>query len=543
MLRALMLKRQIDGAKKELEALRAKEEGFAKREAELESDIEEVETAEQEEAVKDEIEKFEAEKTENAEAQKELEERVAGLESELADVESKAEQAVAPEVPVEPVVARAKEDFIPMTKRDKMFGSTVQERDALFQREEVQAWIGEVRSAIKEKRALTNVGLTIPKVFLGVLRQNIDQWSKLYKHVNVRQISGDGREVIMGAYPEAVWTEACGILNELDLGFADVEVGSYKLGGFFTVCNAVLEDSDLDLAAELITALGQAIGKALDKAILFGTGTKMPLGFFTRLAQTEQPADYPANARPWVDLHQSNVKVIGASSASEGIALFKSFVKHAAAAKGKYSRGAKVWAMNEKTYTHFKAEAMSVNAAGAIVSGFDGRMPVEGGIVEVLDFIPDDMVFGGYLDLYLLAERSATKFAQSEHYKFVEDKTVIKGTARYDGVPVIAEGFVAIGINNTTPSAGSISFVADDANTVQGITINKTVVSVVKDHTVQLKAVTSPVEGTITWATSDDTYATVDTTGKVTGVAAGSATITATCNGVVASCDVTVTAS
>lgn len=542
MLRALMLKRQIDGAKKELEALREKEEGFAKREAELASDIEEVETAEQEEAVKDEIEKFESEKAENAEAQKELEERVAGLESELADVESKAEQAVAPEVPVEPE-ARTKEDYIPMTKRDKMFGSTVQERDALFQREEVQAWIGEVRSAIKEKRALTNVGLTIPKVFLGVLRQNIDQWSKLYKHVNVRQISGDGREVIMGAYPEAVWTEACGILNELDLGFADVEVSSYKLGGFFTVCNAVLEDSDLDLAAELITALGQAIGKALDKAILFGTGTKMPLGFFTRLAQTEQPADYPANARPWVDLHQSNVKVIGASSASEGIALFKSFVKDAAAAKGKYSRGAKVWAMNEKTYTHFKAEAMSVNAAGAIVSGFDGRMPVEGGIVEVLDFIPDDMIFGGYLDLYLLAERSATKFAQSEHYKFVEDKTVIKGTARYDGVPVIAEGFVAIGINNTTPSAGSISFVADDANTVQGITINKTAVSVVKDHTVQLKAVTSPVEGTITWASSDETYATVDTTGKVTGEAAGSATITATCNGVVASCVVTVSAS
>lgn len=542
MLRALMLKRQIDGAKKELEALRAKSEDFAKREAELAGDIEEVETAEQEEAVKDEIEKFEAEKAENAEAQKELEERVAGLESELADVESKAEQAVAPEVPVEPE-ARTKEDYIPMTKRDKMFGSTVQERDALFQREEVQAWIGEVRSAIKEKRALTNVGLTIPKVFLGVLRQNIDQWSKLYKHVNVRQISGDGREVIMGAYPEAVWTEACGILNELDLGFADVEVSSYKLGGFFTVCNAVLEDSDLDLAAELITALGQAIGKALDKAILFGTGTKMPLGFFTRLAQTEQPADYPANARPWVDLHQSNVKVIGASSASEGIALFKSFVKDAAAAKGKYSRGAKVWAMNEKTYTHFKAEAMSVNAAGAIVSGFDGRMPVEGGIVEVLDFIPDDMIFGGYLDLYLLAERSATKFAQSEHYKFVEDKTVIKGTARYDGVPVIAEGFVAIGINNTTPSAGSISFVADDANTVQGITINKTAVSVVKDHTVQLKAVTSPVEGTITWASSDETYATVDTTGKVTGEAAGSATITATCNGVVASCVVTVSAS
>ena len=39
----------------------------------------------------------------------------------------------------------------------------------------------------------------------------------------------------------------------------------------------------------------------------------------------------------------------------------------------------------------------------------------------------------------------------------------MKGTARYDGKPSIREGFVAIGINKTTPTA-DMTFAPDDAN-------------------------------------------------------------------------------
>ena len=83
--------------------------------------------------------------------------------------------------------------------------------------------------------------------------------------------------------------------------------------------------------------------------------------------------------------------------------------------------------------------------------------------VEVLDFIPDNVIIGGYFELYLLAERAGAKFAQSEHAFFVQDQTVFKGTARYDGQPVIAEGFVAIGINSTTPNA-TMPFAPDTVN-------------------------------------------------------------------------------
>ena len=75
-----------------------------------------------------------------------------------------------------------------------------------------------------------------------------------------------------------VWTDCCANLNELSLTFYDLELDCWKVGGYFAVCNANLEDSDLNLASELLTAIGKAIGLALDKAILYGLGTRMPKG-------------------------------------------------------------------------------------------------------------------------------------------------------------------------------------------------------------------------------------------------------------------------
>lgn len=459
-IKALMLRKKIDLKQKELAKLAEARADLEKREAEAKKAIEEVETDEQMAAVQETVDALKEERTKLEADESGLNDQIRKLESELEETEKEVEAEPAPQP--EPEVREKKKEEktminVVMTRRDRLA--------EMVQREDVKAYLSEVRAAIKEKRAITNVGLLIPEVFLGMLRENIEEYSKLYKHVNVRRISGTGREVIMGAVPEAIWTDCCANLNELSLAFNDVEVDCYKTSGFFAVCNANLEDSDIDLASELLVALGQAIGLSLDKAILYGrngnTTQKMPQGIVSRLVQTAAPTGYPATARAWADLHTSNI--ISLTAGLTGAALFAALVIAAGAAKNKYGRGVKTWVMNETTHTKLLAAAVTINAAGAIVSGMGNTMPVLGGDIEILDFVPDNVIIGGYFDLYLLAERAGAKFATSEHVRFLQDQTVFKGTARYDGVPVIAEGFVAIGLEATTPTA-AMTFPADTAN-------------------------------------------------------------------------------
>ena len=351
--------------------------------------------------------------------------------------------------------------------RSRFFGMTAPQRDAFMARDDVKEFLQRVRELSHEKRSVTGAELLIPTVMLDLLRQNIGEYSKLISKVNLRSVPGKARQTVAGAIPEAVWTEMCAKLNELAVSFTAVEVDGYKVGGFIAICNAVLEDSDISLAQEIITSLGASIGYALDKAILYGTGTKMPMGIVTRLAQSVKPETYPATARAWADLHTSNIQTITTAN-STGVKLFQSVLKAFGAAKGKYSRGVKFWAMNEATYNTLMAESMSINATGAVVAGMNATMPVVGGDVVLLDFIPDNNIIAGYGDLYLLAERAGTALAQSEHALFTEDQTVFKGTARYDGKPTIANAFVAIGINAVAPTT-SMTFATDSANAAQSV--------------------------------------------------------------------------
>lgn len=544
MLKVLLLRKKIDNAKKALEALRAKDADFDKRQAELEQAIEEAaeatgdDAAEAQKAVEEEAEKFDSEKQEHEDAKKSLSDEIEEMEKDLAEAEE--EQKTEPE-PQPEAKEEERKVLRPMAKRNRFFANV--DTNVMFARDDVKAYLSEIRSCIKNKRELTNVGLTIPEVFVGLIKENVENYSKLYKHVNVQSISGKGREIIQGTVAEAIWTECCAVLNELSLAFNDVEIDCYKVAGYYKVCNAVLEDNDVDLATKLLEALSQAIGLAVDKAILYGRNTasaqKMPLGIVSRLAQTSEPSNYPATARPWEDLSATNI--ISLPAGLTGAALFKQIVLASGAAKSNYSRGGKVWVMNETTYTKLMAETVAVDANGQIVTGVAGTMPVVGGVIEVLNFIPDNTIIGGYFDLYLLGERAGAQFAQSEHVFFIQDQTAFKGVARYDGQPVIAEAFIAIGLEGTTPAATSVAFAPDKANVVTGIILSASAVSVEEGADVTVSAQTIPVDGPITWTSADDTVATVED-GVITGVASGTTTVTAVSGSASASVAVTVTA-
>lgn len=452
-LKALMLRKKIDDKKKALDGLRSKDADFVKREADLEQSIEEAQTDEEKQTVEAEVEKFESEKEEHEKAKTGLENEISELEKDLEEVE-KEQRSHTPK-------REERKETTQVVNRTKFFGMSIQERDAFFADENVKKFISTVRTCMKEKRAIGNVGLIIPEIMLNLLKQKVFETSKLMKYVQLRNVTGTARQVIMGDIPEAIWTEMCATLNEMDLSFNDVEVDGYKIGGYFVVCNAILEDNDVNLVTEIVNALGKAIGKGVDKAIIYGKGTKMPMGVVTRLAQTVKPDTYPASAREWKDLHESHILT---GTGKTGVALFKEIVGYTSVIDNDYSETGLVWIMNKATHTKLITESMDKNLNASIVAGINNQMPVIGGDIVELPFIPDDNIVFGYFDAYLLAERAGTKIEDSGHAMFIQDRTVFKGTARYDGKPVIAEAFALMSISTTAPTT-SVDFPADKANT------------------------------------------------------------------------------
>ena len=450
-LKTLLLRNKLDLKKKALADLRAKDADFEKREAELEASINEMteETpAEDRAVVEGAVDEFNTEHEQHETDKKALEEEIRGIEEEI----EKEEKEQRTEAKIAEVPEQRGEKKTMETR--KFFGMNTQERDAFFAREDVKSFLERARQFGAQKRAVTGAELTIPDVVLNLIRENVAEASKLYKHVNVKSVKGTARQPVMGIIPEAVWTEMCAKLNELDFTFGVVEVDGYKVGGYVAICNATLEDSDVALATEIINAISKAIGVALDKAILYGTGTKMPLGIVTRLAQTEGEDGF-------VDLSATHILAI---SGKTDKALFQAIIEAVGVVESRYSTGNMFFAMNNTTYTKLVGQALSINSAGALVSGINKEMPVIGGAIEVINDVPNDVIIGGYGDMYLLAERAGAKFAQSEHAQFIEDNTVFKGTARYDGLPVVPEAFVAIGIGGTKPSASAVTFAVDKAN-------------------------------------------------------------------------------
>ena len=472
-LKALMLKRSIDAKKAELAALEAKDEEFATREADLAQAIEEVEPGniEQEGAINAEIEQFEADSTTHSEAKETLRVDIERLEGELEEIERSAPVPPAPEIKKNDVRGDQRMENInirslPMTRR-AFDALPMEQRNTIVAQDDVKAFLGELRNMKGQSRAITGAELTIPVVFLDLISENMFRYSKLLNRVRVRNVSGEARQTIAGTVPEAIWTEMCGAINELSFTFNQVTLDGYKVAGYVPVCNSLLEDNDINLASWIVEMISESIGLAMDKAILYGKGaaSKMPLGIVTRLAQDTKPADYPANAPEWVNLSDSNILQIGGASVT-GAEFWSALMTATGATYTRYNRGNMFWAMNSKTYAALKSKLITFTATGDIVANLFGSLPIVTGDIDVLEFIPDGDIIGGYGDLYLLAMRSGMTIESSTHVQFIQDNTVFRGKQRADGMPIIPGAFVAININNQAVTT-VMDFAADTANDAQ----------------------------------------------------------------------------
>ena len=403
-LKMIMLKRSVEKKTEELKNLREKEKEFAKRETELEKAIAEVETEDDEKAVNEEIEKFEEEKTA-------LEDEIAELEKKVPEPENRTGKKIFER---RTAMEKIKIDVRSIPKSIKIFDAiSDNERTAIMQRDDVKGFIENLKQACRNKRDITGGELTIPVIFLDLIAQNMYRYSKLIDRVRTRNVSGQARQTVAGTVPEAVWTEMCGAINELTFTFNQITLDGYKVAGFVPVCNSILEDSEIDVASWVIEMLSEAIGIAVDKAILYGKGatSKMPLGIVTRLAQSSQPDGYPATAPKWENLSTTNV--ISIADNLKGADFWAQLTIATGNAYTKYARGELFWAMNSKTYALLKSKAITFTATGDVAANVYGVLPIITGNIDILEFIPDGDIIGGYGDLYLFAVRGGMTIEQS----------------------------------------------------------------------------------------------------------------------------------
>lgn len=472
-LKQIMLSRKIEHKKNELAALREKDAEFQTREADLEKAIEEAQTEDEQKAVEEEVDKFDTEKTAHDEAKATLETEIGELEAELAETEAdppapdQRNKKIEKKVRTSIRMNKAEMNIRSLPMNVRAFDSLPMEtREAIVQRDDVKTFLAQLRSMKGQSRAIQGGELEIPVVFLELISENMYRYSKLLNRVRVRNVPGEARQTIAGTIPEAVWVEMCGAINELTFVFNQITLDGYKVAGFVPVCNSLLEDtvSNLDLASEVVEMLSESIALAEDKAILYGKGpaSNMPLGIVTRLAQESAPSGYPANAPAWVDLSDTNIiKIDG--TALTGAQFWSKLTLAAGNTFTRYSRGNQFWAMNSKTYAQLKSKLITFTANGDVVANLFGTLPIVNGDIDILEFIPDGDIIGGYGELYLWADRRAMVIDQSEHVQFIQDNTVFRGKARADGAPVIPGAFVAININNQEVTT-VMDFAADTAN-------------------------------------------------------------------------------
>lgn len=468
MLKQLMLRRKIKVLTEQLAELNDGN-AFEERSAKLEAAIEEARSDEEIKAVEEEIDTLTQEQAEHQEKAGELQAEIKELEEELAGLEAKEPtENPQPEAAAERSKPSHRQGEQQHMTRNKFFGGMTRNQfEELIERSEVKTFLENTRNLMTEKRSIKGADLTIPTVFLDLLRNHMDKYSKLISKVWLKPVKGTARQNVAGSIPEGIWTEMIGKLNELEIQFNQVEVDGYKVGGFIAVPNSILKDSDLNLANEILHTLGQAIGLALDKAILYGKGEKMPVGIVTRLTEAQKPAYYGTNERAWTDLRTRHLSVVP-STFKEPIAFYQDLATRLNVIKSDYSDGQVFWAMSRTTRQALQIKLLAFNSAAAIASSVDNTLPVIGGEIVELNFIPDGHIIGGFGSLYLLAEREEATLAQSEHAQFIEDNTVFKGVARYDGRPIFGEGFVAVNASQAdgavAPAPTDVTFAADKVN-------------------------------------------------------------------------------
>lgn len=424
-LKLLKLRKKLELRQTSWKDFLSKDEAFKTRSDELKQAIEEAATDEDLKLVEDELDQHEKDMADHETAKTDLENEIRQLETELSEIENKEpqQQRSAQQATPAPIQTRSQNTFTEgattMKYGKAQYRAAVQ---ASLNNQEVRSFYEQLRNAVLNQRSISGLALVIPTEVIDRIQPLISKASKLYDEVEVITLNGEGRAIVDGAVPEAIWTEMTDAVQELQDKFNAVEIDGYKVGGFIPVANAILEDSMIDLAVYVEGRIARSIGKALDKAILLGEGAtkKQPVGVIPTVTAKKKT-----------------------SAASLGTLLGNLETVDA----GEDDSYEIIAVMNRQTYfRHVMPQTLVNTADGRQVVGSVTDPNVAGLRVKLVSNMPANHVLFGAFKQYILGERKGVQVSSSTDVRFIEDQTVFKGTARYDGKPANADSFQLVEI-------------------------------------------------------------------------------------------------
>ena len=413
-LRQLILNKKIKERSALLTQLRADETKLKDEEVELEKALDEAETDEEVKVVEDSADELEKKIKEKSDEITKLEDEKAELEAELAEIEDEQPNNEEKEDGEKRKMAKK------VQTRNNADVMTIRES---LQIENVRSFYQNIANAMVEKRSLTGAEKVVPTEVIDRIESKLGDYSTLINEVTVEKIGGTGRAVIAGDIPEAIWFEVGKkALDELEDKLDGVELDGFGLGGYVAVPNIIIENSLINLASHVEDRLAKAIAKALDKAILKGTGTKQPTG----VVVSAPVANKVTSDGTITDLIAKLAKVDTDGTGGEVIAV-----------------------MNRATYySKIVPKTLAVAANGVLTGSY--ALPFR---VVLSAYADDNTVVFGDFKQFLLAQRSEIRVESSTEVQFTSDNTVFKGVGFYDGKATKAEAFAVVTIT-ATPAQG-----------------------------------------------------------------------------------------
>ncbi len=417
MLKQLMLSKKIEQRKALLEDLNQQEAALKTRAENIEAALAEATTDEEIAAVEEEVNKVEADKAALAEKKSKLEGEIAELETELEQLNSK--------TPLNETKGKTNE-------RGGESMNRLQVRELLktgeyYKRSEVI----EFYEQFKNIRAVTGGELTIPEIVVNRIMDIMGDYTTLYPLVDKIQVKGTTRILVDTDTAPATWIEQSGTIPTGDVGtITNIDFDGFKVGKVTFVDNYLLQDSIINLDAYVTKKIARAIAKALDAAILNGTGTanRQPTGIIPSI-----PSGNQVSVAADANLLKNLVKQIGLIDTGDD------------------SVGEIVAVMKRSTYYNRLVEySIQVDANGNVV----GKLPnlanpdLVGLRVVFSNNMEEDKVLFGDFSQYILVERENITIDSSTHVKFSEDQTAFRGKGRFDGKPVKPAAFALVTITS-----------------------------------------------------------------------------------------------